>query len=135
MRADILATILEDAGLGVIGETIFIHHMPDACAEGVLIRLPLIGIPIDHELPGYIKGRVQVIVRATAQSAGDALASEVMKALTIYATEYLDPETGVFAMKINYLRADTLPIVYPRSVGNLKEWSINFDCCHVLAVS
>ncbi len=134
MKLEMLAQVLVDADLGEIGQTIFVHHMPETLNQGVLLRTPLVGTPVDHYLPGYYKGRVQAIVRAITQTAGDELAIAVIKALqTLGGTTLTDAETDT-SLKINYLRPDTLPIVFPRSEGNLKEWSINFDCCYVQAI-
>jgi hypothetical protein len=131
MRIDLLADILADAGIGAPGQDIYEEEMPADVRAGVLIKLPLQGVPIDHELPGYFRGAVQVIVRAQKVDTGDRLAKQVMDALTLSERTFLDAQ-GNEVMHVNYLRPRTLPIVYPRSDGNGKEWSINLDASYVL---
>lgn len=130
MRLDLLADRLAAAGLGTPGTDIFEFEMAPEVRAGILLKLPLDGIPIDHELPGYHKGAVQAIVRAQKHATGEALAAKVQDVLTIAKLDLLDEEGR--GMHVNYLRAKTLPIVYPRSDGNGKEWSINLDACYVL---
>lgn len=128
MRIDLLADLLEAA---MPGTKIFEDEMPADARAGVLLRLPLLGVPIDWEIPGYLKGQVQAIVRAQKVDTGDALAKKVGDALTFTERSFTDAN-GVEVMFVNYLRPRTLPIIYPRSDGNGKEWSINLDACYVL---
>jgi hypothetical protein len=129
MRLDIIAKILEDAGLGVQGQSIFIHRMGEEVAQGILIRVPIVGTPVNPELPDYYKGEVQVIVRASTQAVGDGLAKQVMDLLTIYNRDFYDAQ-GVFQFQIKQMYPMKLPIVYPRSTGYATEWSMNMhlDC-------
>ncbi|MBP2498250.1 hypothetical protein ABID82_005141 [Methylobacterium sp. PvP062] len=131
MRIDLLADLLEAAKIGTPGTSIFEDEMPADARAGVLLRLPILGVPIDWEIPGYLKGQVQAIVRAQKVATGDALARKVSEALTFTDRSFTD-DKGVEVMFVNYLRPRTLPIIYPRSDGNGKEWSINLDACYVL---
>ncbi|MCP1540060.1 minor capsid protein [Methylorubrum extorquens] len=131
MRLDLLADFLELRGIGTPGIDIFEDQMPADCRTGVLLKLPLQGIDIDHELPGYFRGKVQAIVRAQKAEDGDRLAKRVMDALTLYRHGLVDKE-GREVLFINHMRPKTLPIIYPRSEGNGKEWSINMDASYVL---
>jgi hypothetical protein len=128
MRIDLLADVLEAAAPGT---HIYEDEMPADARAGVLLRMPLQGMPINWEIPGYYKGQVQAIVRAQKVATGDALARKVMDALTFVERSFTD-EKGADVMFVNYLRPCTLPIIYPRSDGNGKEWSINLDACYVL---
>lgn len=115
-------------------ETVYVYAMSEECKTGVLLKLPLNGIPIDHELPGYHRGQIQAIVRAPKQAEGDALARKVQKLLTFERPVSL-PAGGPEEVRINFMRPLSLPIRYPRSDdGTSIEWSINFDCCFVLPV-
>jgi hypothetical protein len=116
---------IENLGLGVQGETLFVYQMPATCAKGILLKLPLIGTPIDHELPNYYRGTMQIIVRSPVQSEGDALAKSIMTALTLHGVTLLDGAGK--GMSIKRMLPATLPIVYRRSDGNGIEWSLNFE--------
>lgn len=131
MRIDLLNDLLAAEGLGTPGVDLFEFEMGPECRAGVLIKLPLDGVPIDHELPGYFRCQVQVIVRAQRHETGDALSKKVQAALTFNGRDFSAAD-GTPAMRVNFLRPRTLPIVYPRSDGNGKEWSINLDCSYVL---
>lgn len=117
--------ILEDAGLGTAGKDIFLFELPADVPEGILIRLPLTGVKVHHEIPGYHTTEIQVIVRSQKQSVGHAKADRVMAALTSYHRIVTDPETGE-EIEVKQMLPETLPIRYPRSDGNGIEWSINF---------
>lgn len=131
MRFDILAQLLQDAGLGTQGQTIFIHHMDVSATSGILLRAPLEGIKNDYNLPGYHKTKIQVIVRGLIQADGDALAARVSNTLTFYNRIFLNPDNS-FAMQVNHICPASLPIIYPRSPAKEIEWSITFETCYVL---
>ena len=132
MNYELIAARLADAGLGVVGETIFIHHMPADVAEGILLRGPLTGIPFDHYLPGLHKTQFQIVVRSAAHATGDAKARGVIAALsTKTGFDLVDLVTGAPAMLVHNLLPETLPIVFPRLEGNGIEWSIHFDIRYV----
>ena len=134
MNLDIISQVIEDANLGVLGVSLFQHHMPEGCVNGILLRTPLNGIAIDHNLPGYFKGSLQAIVRSDSHELGDGLAASVSSALTLSNRIFASPN-GSFLMKVNHLYPTNLPIIYPRSPGNIFEWSINFDCNYVVDVN
>lgn len=131
MRIELLTDLLAESGLGKPGTDLFEFEMPADCRSGVLLKLPLQGIEIDHELPGYFRGKVQAIVRAQKDETGERISKRVSAALTFTNRSFVD-DKGVELMFVNFLRPKTLPIVYPRSVGNGKEWSINLDASYVL---
>lgn len=131
MRIDLLVDHLATSGAGTPGTDLFEYFMPAECRVGVLLKLPLQGIAIDHELPGYFRGSVQVIVRAQKDETGEHLAQRVSGLLTLVNKSFVDT-SGKEVMFVNHLRPKTLPIVYPRSVGNGKEWSIHLDASYVL---
>ena len=115
-----LVELLEDAGLGVKGETIFLNMMPVGARQAILLRSPLQGVPIDYELPNYYRAEFQLIVRSDNYAAGEALAAEVVSALTL--TEQL-----VGDMRFTYCRPRTKPVSFPLSDGDLYEFSVPFD--------
>lgn len=132
MKLDYLASLLVAANLGTAGESIFIGSMPSDCTEGIMLRNPLSGIDIEHELPGFYKSDPQVVVRSQRFDTGESKAAAVIKALSITQTRKVLGPNSKPSMTINYVRARHLPIMYPRSDGNGREWSINFSACYVI---
>lgn len=130
MKLNILSKKLQDAGLGVEGQSLFLYELPGTVAEGIVIKSPLDGIKIDHELTNFFKTPIQVIVRSSSHASGELLAAKISDLLS---TEQSDIWTdGTNSIRINYCRLVSLPIRYPRSDGNGIEWSLNFDFCYVL---
>lgn len=118
-----LANLLEAYGLGVKAETLFLDMLPAEAEQAILLRNPLSGTPINHELPGYFETEFHVIVRTPAREyqAGSDLIDGVVKALTM-ANEQVEDHW------FNYCRPRTEPIVFPLSDGNLLEFTVTFDC-------
>lgn len=122
MILEALAGVVQTAGLGVPGKTLFIHTIPSNVKSGIGLLMPLDGIAIDSELPGYRKGKVQAIVRHVEHALGATMANSVMDALTFLNRDL----TGIH---VHYCRPRHEPIVFPKSTGDLLEFSINFDIC------
>lgn len=120
MNLHALADRLQDADIGLDPDQIFINFMPSDARAGALFKLPLTGVPIDHELPGFYRTRLQIIIRNQSRSVGDQLAAAAMQTMTIEQSEWVGD------MHVRYLRPTTLPISFPRSEGNGIEWSLNF---------
>lgn len=116
---------LEDDGLGVQGESIFINMIPAECPTGILLRNPLQGTPIDYELPGYYKTSFQLIVRTASYTDGEALINSAIESLTVVGKSIGDSF-------FHYSRPKTLPVSFPLSKGNLLEFSVNFDVAFVV---
>lgn len=115
-----IAEFIEGAGLGVMGETLFINTIPADAPKGVLLRNHLSGTKIDYELPGYYKTGFRVIVRARDYQEGEALIEEVCAALTVQ-------HKRVGNMDVIYMRPLTDPVVFPMSGGNLLEFATDID--------
>jgi hypothetical protein len=130
MRLELLAQVLQDAGIGMIGTDIYVHSMPADVETGVMLRNPLAGTKVDPGLPGYYRSRLQAIVRAQAHADGDQLADRVAKALEMGKRLFNDTD-GKLLMQVNYIYLDQLPIVYPWTPANVLEWSLNFVTSYV----
>ena len=115
-----IATVLQDAGLGVFGVSLFINQMPMDCQEGYLLRNKLVGTPIDHELPGYFKTPFQLIARSKSHERGDEMIDQAREVLTMH-------DAQVEELLIRRMHAVTLPVVFPLSKGNLLETTCDFD--------
>lgn len=126
MIYDILEQKIITAGLAVAGESLFRDFMPAECSQGVLIRSPLTGVPIDPHIEGWHKVNMQVIIRHPDPVAGVTLANDVIRCLVVEKPETYpaSPERGPAHISMFYPRQ--LPIQFPLLEGNAIEWSINF---------
>lgn len=118
-----LLDLLDNAGIGSQGTSLFLNMMPLETTQGVLLRPPLTGTPINYELPGFYKTRFQAIVRASKFEAGQDLAAQVAAALTLV-------ETQVETLYIRYCRPTAKPVSFPLSNGSMVEWNIPFEVCY-----
>lgn len=128
MKVKQFAQYLQDEGLGEQGVNIFVQHLPEkASATSIMLKNSLDGTPIDHELPGYRRGKFQAIVRCKANKFedGEALAYAISDALTVY-----EKQIGEFYF--NYLRPTSEPIAYQLSDGANYEFSVNFVANYVI---
>ncbi|OCP21899.1 MULTISPECIES: minor capsid protein [unclassified Ensifer] len=124
---DIIVKKIVDAGLGVSGETIYRSTIPADAKVAIGLFEPLDGIHVNPSLPDFYKPGLKVIVRHNKISEGRKLANDLMKLLTVTAEEIYEAnaERGRVHLKVFYPKA--LPIQFPSAVGNLTEWSINFQ--------
>ena len=121
MKLEPISQLLIDEGVVTGNGDIFLFEMPSECKKGILMKLPLQGVPVDPELPLYYRCDFQVIVRAQKHADGYPLAELVRQKLTF-------TERTVGTLHIQELRPLTLPISYRRSDGNGLEWSLAFCC-------
>lgn len=118
-----IANKLEVEGLGAQGTSLFINFMPMECKQGILLRSPLSGTPVDFEMPGYYKTRFQVIVRGHDYAAAMELMENVMRTLCLFEQDLDDTF-------VKHMRPATLPVTFPVSVGNFYEINCHFDVCY-----
>lgn len=116
-----LADLLEQKTIGKKAETIFLNMMPAECKLGILLRSPLTGTRIDHELPGYYKTKFQVIVRTPDYVKGEELIKKTVEALTI------KNDTQVGGMLVRYMRPCHKPVPYPLSGGGFIEFNVSME--------
>lgn len=127
MINDILEQKLAAHGF-VQGETMFRDFLPATCSVGVMTRVPLQGLPIDPNIPGFYKGRMQVIVRHTSPTDGALMAARVQKILTMNGRERYPATELRGEVHLDVFQPETLPISFPRLAGNGFEWSQHFVC-------
>lgn len=120
MKLEPIATYLEGQTTLVTGQTLFVYSMPDTIRRGVLLRLPLTGTPIDHEIPGRYFTSLQAVIRDNDYTRGETTANTVKDALDLRHVQVGD-------MFLTYLRPRHLPIPFPRAESDLIEFSVNFD--------
>lgn len=118
-----IANKLEFEGLGVQGKTLFVNFMPMEAKTAIMLRSPLSGVQIDHELPGYYKCQFMAIVRSPEYTTALARMQEVMLMLTIYNEELDD-------ISVKHMYPVTLPISFPVSEGNFYEVQVNFEIAY-----
>lgn len=122
-----LAEHLERSGVGTVGQSIFVYTFPANVTEGVLLRPPLIGAKIDHDLPGYMKFDFQVIARANNYASAEALATAAINAL------HMEGDSGsVAGWTVNYIRPDHVPVGFPVSIGDFVEFNTRMSVCAVV---
>ena len=119
-----IANKLEALNLGVTGKTLFINFMPMECKQGMMLRSPLSGSKIDHELPGFYKTEFSVIARSHQFVTAENMVKSTMSALKVY-----DQQVGDIFVK--YMRPRTLPVAFPVSEGNFYEVQVVFEIAYV----
>lgn len=122
---DALLERLEVSGLGEIGTTITFDTMPETISKGICIRSRISGNTIDYEIPGLQRGEFRLISRATRYEEGEQLISKAISAL-----EIIHKPEQVGNMRVRYCRAETTPMAFPVSDGNLREFAVNMNICY-----
>lgn len=111
--------MINNAGIAQLGTTLFINKMPLSVNNGILLRNPINGTKIDHELKGHYNTEFKVIVRTTSYEDGYVLMRKVFKLLTL--DNYVIED-----MHIKHCYPDNEPIEYPISEGNMIELASDF---------
>lgn len=124
--------LLAAAGIGIPGQSLFAVEMPGEVKQGVLLRYPLDGVPVDPYIPGHYNFDLEAIVRAESFNDGESLASLLMSVMTTNREVDIRDTDGNVKMVIRFVQPRTLPRVFPRMEGNGREWSISFATSVVL---
>jgi hypothetical protein len=95
--------------------------MPVDAKRGVLLTNDLMGISVDPELPGYHRASFQVVVRDVSYKEGHDRAQRILDLL------HTQKRLALGAWTFNWILARHLPVAFPRSEGNMREFSVNFD--------
>ena len=106
----------------------FRSYMPAEISIGVMMRVPLTGIPIDPYIPNHYKGQMQIIIRHREPALGIAMANEVQKLLKVESREFYPANQERGEVNLDIFIPETLPISFPRLNGNGHEWSQHFRC-------
>ena len=113
---------LQMNGLGAAGTDLFLNMMPSTVTRATMLREPLTGTEINHELPEYYKTEFQVIVRSPDYEDGLRLIDDVVAALTL-------EEEVVEDMYFRYCRPKAQPVSFPISDGALIEYTVKMCAC------
>lgn len=122
---DALLERLENEGLGEVGVNLTFDTMPETVTKGICLRSRISGDIIDYEIPGLQRGEFRLICRAAKYSEGATLLNNAIKALEVL---YRPVEMGF--MRVRYCRAETTPMAFPVSEGNLREFAVNMRICY-----
>lgn len=127
MIEEIIFEKLQEIDL-VSGQNLFLGFMPSDISRGVMVRTPLNGITIDPYISGYFKGRIQIVTRHDNAVEGNDLAKAVQAHLETNSRQIFPAIENRLAMFVEFFKPETLPITFPRLVGNGMEWSQHFLC-------
>jgi hypothetical protein len=127
MHLEPFAALLEQKGVGRQAKDIFINAMRVE-DMGIMLKGDSSGTPIDMNLPGLYRGKFALVVRAKNYASGKALMDRAMAAI------WIEQETDLGAIFVNYARPRTLPINYPVPVSGVVEFVVNIDACYVVPV-
>lgn len=122
-----MASFMRTLNVATIGDKVFVQTIPVETLPAAMVVVPLTGVNVDEELPGYHEGSFQIIVRAKNPSQAYTLAKAFSDGLTLRNTEV------TANTYITRLQPRHLPVVYPRSTADQFEASVNFDMNIVLS--
>jgi hypothetical protein len=134
MQLEPFANLIVQAGLGVMGQSLFLHYMPPSIDSAIVILPSLAGSAISYEMPGWRKDAgFQVIVRDPLVAKGEPLARQIMAALTITKQTLLPSYgPGMPALLLAYCRPMQDPIVFARQKSGSWEVSVNYRAAYAI---
>lgn len=119
------AELIEAAELGETGVDLFVGTIPADVHEGVMLRDPLVGAPLDPGLDGFTQLEFQVVVR----SADPGAAYEKARAISNVLKAYQVSRPDLFILK---MAPCTLPVTYPKGDADELETSVRILCAFKL---
>lgn len=122
-----IVTVLQAASLGTPGTSLFAYKMPSNVSVGIVALNPLAGGAIDWDMPGYLKGSFQLIIRHPKIPDARTMAEAASQALTWFVPRSLPALAGAPLVLVNRCLPRHTPIGFPRSDNDLVEFSVNFD--------
>lgn len=115
---DIALKVLSDANLGVPGEDLFAYRAPERVRSCILVIDSLDPVALDENLPGYKKGRFQVIVRNPDYKSGLTIAKRAASALNL-------SRLYVNGVEVKRMRAEYDPVAFPMPDSDVIETCVN----------
>ena len=125
MIYDILEGKLVAQGF-VAGSDLFRYTIPANVNSAVMFKLPLSGVPVDHNMPGWHSAEIQVVCRDPDPVACMNTALRVQKILTVETIEVYPASAERGQAHITNFLPMQLPVIFPRLDSNLFETSQNF---------
>jgi hypothetical protein len=120
-----VARHLKAQNVAPVGLNVYYSTIPPRVTSGAMVVPPIEGTPIDHELPGYHRTKMQIIARAKTAAEAEEIAQALSDAIDVEGLQL----TGVY---FNYIRPYHMPVSYPRSDADLFEASVRFDVSMVV---
>jgi len=114
-----IAELIEATGVAAAGDDLFMFTLPADVQNGIMIRGPLTGDPINPEQPDFYSSEFLVVVRGGDGRAAFEKCKTISSALTIGREQSGE-------IWITDCRPRTRPIAYPRSDAGTVEWGIPF---------
>lgn len=96
----------------------FVNEIPSEAEKAILVFQE--AIPVNHEISGYYRGYVQVVVRSDDQEKAETVARDLFEKLNVSSVQ-------IGSTYFSFMRPEHLPLVYPRTGGDLYEASVNFE--------
>lgn len=115
-----------------IDQNVFAYNLK--VDEGAVFVASALGV--DPEIPKMYRGSFQLVVRGRDISSTQSIAKKISDALDYNEriSKGLAPDIGVHPYVVKYIRPRHLPLLYPRSDGDLYEASVNFDICFMASI-
>ncbi len=116
----LLSNLVSNGAVNNSLPALFLYRKPNTAETSALLLPDPAGMSKDSELPGYLKGRLQLIVTGENYDAGDDLAEALSNRLTVRGLDLYD-------MYIYQCMPRHTPISYPNNEQNMIEHSVTFD--------
>jgi hypothetical protein len=111
------------------GVNLFINAMPGSTVElafAVMLKNTYVGIGIDPEIGPLRKGKISLVVRGRDHRQVKSLIYDIMRVLT------LDGKALSDGVTVRSIRPITEPLMYPVSISNSTEMSVNLSVIYVI---
>lgn len=118
IRIDTIAQILQDRGLGTVGQDIFYFSAPETVQRCLIVLDNADETLRDESLPGYKKSRFRVVARDPDYLEAMTAANAVVAALDIHRETH-----GPLTFK--RMKAEYDPIAFPVPDSDVIEVAIN----------
>lgn len=119
------AELIQAAGLATEGVDLFVGTIPADVKEGVMLRDPLVGAPLDDAMKGFTSLEFQVVIRSADPDAAYNKGLEISKALKVNYVARPD-------IYVRSMRATTLPVNYPKGDADEIETSLRVSVSFAL---
>lgn len=126
LKLNAVKEIVENQGIAIFGDDLYIYHMPETTQEGVLL-LDDTDTPteIDEYIPKLKKSNFRAIVRGKGYEDAMARATALRNTLDLY------EHTASNGIKFLRLKPTYDPIAYPISGGDVVEVSVNLWAAYI----
>lgn len=128
MNLEAIAGLLEDAGLGAQGQSIFINSMPENLS-GFMLREGYSGNWINWDFEGnWYEGDFVLTYRCPKAEYADGM-EQIKQAMETLTLLY---GATVGEVEYKYMRPRQTPMVYPVSGGGNVEFTVHIDVCFLI---